>query len=242
LETAKSHRLSAAADDDLADSYMARARQLRASLIGGGSGGRAHARGGSASAAASAAAQVIVRWYRLVRCRHHRLAKLVPFGACGECVLRRLRGVLWVCQAACIGTPQHGMLPGDVALTLVPVSRDSCTTVGTTQTDLFMTMCTTTNADHLADCRLKLSEGARRFLDQVPDAQQYPLLIPAPLFGRSTQQGAEVRARVLRLLARVCVCLLALRVRVSLLGVCLRFRVLISSTFNASTVAPDCSL
>ena len=88
-------------------------------------------------------------------------------------------------------------------------------------------------------CRLKLSEGARRFLDQVPDAQQYPLLM---LFGRSTQQGAEVRARVLRLLARVCVCLLALRVRVSLLGVCLRFRVLISSTFNASTLASDCSL
>ncbi len=83
FDAAKSHRLLANADENVADGYLSQARQLRASLISGGSGGRANT-GGESVSAASAAARIVMRWYRLVRCRRRRLGKLVPFGACGS--------------------------------------------------------------------------------------------------------------------------------------------------------------
>ncbi len=63
FDAAKSHRLVANADENLADGYLSQARQLRASLISGGSGGRANAGGGIVSAASAAARIVMMRWY-----------------------------------------------------------------------------------------------------------------------------------------------------------------------------------
>jgi hypothetical protein len=74
------------------------------------------------------------------------------------------------------------------------ISRNSLAEKG--DTHVYWKMVNARRPEHLEQARQTLSATAQQFVRRVPDSQQFPLVCPAPLLSKKSQQGSEVRSKV----------------------------------------------
>jgi hypothetical protein len=74
------------------------------------------------------------------------------------------------------------------------ISRNSLAEKG--DTHVYWKMVNARRPEHLEQARQMLSATAQQFVQRVPDSQQFPLVCPAPLLSKKSQQGSEVRSKV----------------------------------------------